>query len=156
MRPAGIRGDVASDLGLLAGTGVGREQEAVLAGEPTDVCGRHPRLDPHPPQQRLDRPHAGETLEPEHDSPVERDGAAREARPAAARDQRDIVLVAPRQCPRDLVGRRRQDDRVRATPDSAALGLVAEIGRDPVDEDALAREDRAEIALERRRRHVSF
>jgi hypothetical protein len=73
----------------------------------------HARLDLDPPKQRLERPHVVEAPEPEDDPAVERDGPARVPRSAAARDQRDVVLVAPRERPSDLLRRGRKDDRVR-------------------------------------------
>ena len=103
MRAARVGGDVAADLRLLGRTGVGREEQAVLAREPAHVGGRHPGLDLHPPEQRVDRADPAQPLERE-DDPAERDRAAREAGAAAARRDRDVVLVAPGDDLRDLLG----------------------------------------------------
>ena len=52
-----------------------------------------------------------EPVEREHDPSV-RDGARRRARPAAARDDRHLPLVAPREHRGHLLGRSREDDRI--------------------------------------------
>ena len=73
---------------------------------------------------------------------------------APARDERNLVLVAPGEDARDLVGAPRADDGIGPAVKAPPLGLVAEIRGRSVENDALARKDRAEIALERSRSHV--
>ena len=103
MRPAGVRGDVAADLRLLGRARVGREQQAALAREPPDVAGRHARLDVHPPEQRLERAHARQPLEGEHDPAAERDGPAGQPVPPPRGTIGDAALVAPGQHRGDLL-----------------------------------------------------
>jgi len=83
----------------------------------------------------------GQPLEPEHDAPVERDGAPGIAGAAAAGDERNVVLVAPGEDARDLVGARGKDDGVGPAAETAPLGLIAQVRRRPFQNDALARED---------------
>src|SRR5919202_1441488 len=79
------------------------------------ACGRaHPRFDFDSPDERLERAHAVEPLQREHDTPVERHGAARIAGAAATRHDGNVVGVAPRDDLRDLLRRPRQRDGVRA------------------------------------------
>ena len=80
-------------------------------------------LDLDAPEERLERAHVNKALEREHDSSVDRHGAAREARPASARHNRDVVVVAPCDGSGDLGGRSRQCDCVGAAGQPAAFGL---------------------------------
>ena len=92
-------------------------------------------------------------LEPEHDA-AERDGAAREAGAAAARRDRDVVLVAPGDDLGDLVGGPRQHDRVRVPAQAARLGRVREVGRGHAVEHEGVAEAGAQLLRRRRGRHA--
>ena len=120
VRPAGVARDVAADLADLGGAGIGREAEAVLAREPLDVAGRDTCLDVDAPEQRVELADAVQPLEADHDAAGDRDRTACEAGAAAARRQRDVVLVAPAHHSRDLVDGRREHDRVGGSLDAAA------------------------------------
>ena len=127
VRPAGVARDVAADLADLGGARVGREAEAVLAREPLDVAGRDTCLDVDAPQQRVELPHPVEPFEADHDTAGDRDRTACEPGAAAARRQRDVVLVTPAHHRRDFVDGRREHDGIRGSLDAAAhqVGEVA-------------------------------
>ena len=150
VRPARVGGDVAADLRLLGGTGVGREEEAVLAREPAHVRGRDARLGLHPPDERVERADPPHALEAEDDA-AERDRAAREAGAAAAGRDRDALLVAPGDHLRDLLGVPREHDRVGVPAEAARLGRVGEVGRRHALRDDLRAEAVAECPLDRGR-----
>src|SRR5207237_486040 len=94
-RPARPRGPITGG-GLLAGARVRREDESVLAREPAQLPRRDAALDRDTPEERVERAHPAHPLEREHHT-AEGHGAAGEAGPASARDDRDVVLVAPRE-----------------------------------------------------------
>ena len=150
VRAARVGGDVAADLRLLGGTGVGREEEAVLAREPAHVGGRDARLGLHPPDERVERADPPHALEAEDDA-AERDRAAREAGAAAAGRDRDALLVAPGDHLRDLLGVPREHDRVGVPAEAARLGRVGEVGRRHALRDDLRAEAVAECPLDRGR-----
>ena len=112
VRPGGVRRDVAADLRLLSGARVGGEHQPAVARERVHGRRLHARLDMHPPEQRVELPHPVEPVEREHDPAVERHRARRNTRPAAARRDRHVVLVAPCDDGRDLVRARREHDGV--------------------------------------------
>ena len=103
VRPAGVGGDVAADLRLLGGAGIGRKQQPVLARAAPQVSGDHARLDRAAPQPGIEMSDFFQALEAQDDAAIERDGAAGEAGAAAAGDDRDVVVVAPGDGPRDLL-----------------------------------------------------
>ena len=138
MRAARVRGDVAADLRLLGGAGIGREEEPVLAGEAAHVRRRDAGFDFHPPEQRIDRADAAQPLEPEDDA-AERHRAAREAGAAATGRDRGVVLVAPGDHLRDLGRGAGEHDGVGAAAEPAGLGRILEVLRwDAVEHQLLA------------------
>ena len=148
MGPAGVRRDVATDLRLLGGARVGREEESVLASEPVDGGGADPGLDVDAPQQGVERSHRRHPLQAEDDSTADRDGAAREPGAAAAGHDRHVVRVAPGHHARDLVARPRQRDGIGMSVDPAAIRVVGQVARRLAAEDRIS-EQRAELPHER-------
>jgi hypothetical protein len=122
-----VRSNVAADLRLLGGTGIGREQDPAFANDSPELRRAQAGLDLDAPEERLERAHLNKALEREHDSSVDRHGTAREARPASARHNRDVVVVAPCDGSRDLGGRSRQRDCVGSTLHSATFGCVRQV-----------------------------
>jgi hypothetical protein len=59
VRAAGVRRDVAADLRLLGGAGIGREQQAALARDAPQRPRGDPGLDLDPPELRLERADPG-------------------------------------------------------------------------------------------------
>ena len=127
VRAAGVAGDVAADLGDLGRARVGREAQAALACESLDVAGGDARFDVHAPEQGVVLANLVQSLEAEHDAALDRDRAAGQPGAAAARGQRDVVLVAPPHDRRDLVGRVGKHDRVGGALHAAAhqIGEIA-------------------------------
>src|SRR5207249_3015981 len=56
MRTARVGGEIAADLRLLGRSRVGWKEQAALAHDAAKLGGAEPRLDPDPPQQRVERP----------------------------------------------------------------------------------------------------
>ena len=106
------------------GAGVDREPEPVRAGRRLELRARHARLDGRGQvvgPQRDDRVHARQV---EADPAVERDHVALEARARAERHDGHAGAVRVREHGRDLGGRLREDDDVRAV-----RRVIREIGR---------------------------
>ena len=76
------------------------------------AAGRHAGLDVDPPELGLERADPVEPVEREHDAAVRAPRPPRAPGPAAARDDRHVALVAPREHGGDLLGAPRQHDRV--------------------------------------------
>ena len=150
MRPAGVGGDIAAELGLLGRAGIGREEQPVLPGAAAEVGGHHTGLDCGAPKLGVEVPGLAQSFEAEHDPAVERDGSAGEPGAATARDDRDVVLVAPAHGPRDRVRVGGQRDRVRPAAEIAALGGVAQVDARVAGPDRFGSEQRGQIALEGR------
>src|SRR4029453_13729126 len=84
------------------------------------------------------------------DLAAQRDAPARESRAPAARDHRDIVLVAPGEHPRPLILPARPTDRPRLPPGALVLrGVVQILPSRPFDQRP-RRADRAQPTLDRR------
>jgi hypothetical protein len=154
VRPAGIRGDVSADLRLLGGAGIRGEDETVLARQPSHVRSRHACLHADPPQERIEGADPRHALESKHDAAVDWNRAAGKAGAAAAGNERNLVLVTPGEHAFDLVRAAGKDDGVCSAVETAHFGLVAEVRRPPFENDALARKNRGEVALERGRSHL--
>ena len=149
VRAARVRRDVAADLRLLGGAGVGREEQPALPGETAHARRRHAGVDVGAPEERLEGADAVQPFQREHDA-AQRHGAAGVARPASPRHDRDVALVAPRDDLGDLLGRARERDGVGMPAEAAALGLVDEIaGRDALRH-RVGAEQRAQLARDRR------
>ena len=131
VRPAGVGRDVAAELRLLGGAGIGRVVEAVLAREPLHLVRRDAALDLAAPLERLERPDRPQPGEGD-DDPAVGNGAARVAAAAAARGQGHVVLVAPRERADDVVGRPREHDGVGAAAQAAGLRRVEQVRRDGI------------------------
>jgi hypothetical protein len=65
--PPGVRGDVAADERRLGRARVRRVQQPVLERQARDVGRPHAGLDLHAPQQRVERAHAPQPVQREHD-----------------------------------------------------------------------------------------
>ena len=154
MGAACVGRNVPADLGLLGGSGIGREEEAVLAGEPSHGGRPHPGLDAHAPEKRLEGSDPVEAFERENDATVQRNGAGREARSPTTGHDGKVVCVAPAQDGRDLLGRLGQRNGVRAPAEPAPLGLVAQVRRRVAWEDAVRAEQALELSVKRARRHL--
>ena len=87
----------------------------------------------HPPEERIELPHAVQALEAEDNAPLDGDRAARQPGAAAANRQRRVRLVAPAHDRRDLLGGRREHDRVRR-PDHSAPHEIGEVATLRLDE----------------------
>ena len=143
VRPGGVGRDVAADLRLLGCARVGSEHQPVVARERLDVPGLDACLDVHPPEQRVEPAHAGEPVECEDDPAVERHAPAGRSGAAAARRDRHVVLVAPGDDGRDLVGARRQHDCLGVAREARDVRrVVARLGQD-----GLVAHDRAQLSL---------
>ncbi len=131
VRPAGVGRDVAADLRLLGGAGVGREVEPVLAREALHVARGHAGLGVDPPQRGLQFADRAQALQRAHHPAVERHRSTREAGAAAARDQRDVALVAERHHGGHLGGAAGAHDEVGAAVQATAAGGVVVVRREP-------------------------
>jgi hypothetical protein len=93
---------------------------------------------------RLDGANLPEAFEPENDASFYGDGAARESGAAAARDDRDAVLVAPRYRVGDLLGGFRQDHRLGAAANPSGLRRIDQVVRRHVWKHTLGAEERGQ------------
>ena len=149
MRAASVGGDVAAQLGLLGGAGVGWIEEPVLAGAPANVGGDGAGFNRRAPQAGIEVADLGQPLEAEHDPAVERDGAAGEPGATPARDDRHVVLVAPGDGFGDLLRVSRERDRVGPAAQVSALRGVTQVSAGVARQDAVGSEERRELALDR-------
>ncbi len=94
MRPAGVHGDVAGDGAGELARRIGGVEEAVDRGGVGDGDVGDARLDAGDAIGLVDVQHAGHAGDAEHDGVFERQGAAAERRPGAARHHLDLVVVA--------------------------------------------------------------
>ncbi len=147
MRAAGVCGDVPTELGLLGGARVGRVEEAGLAGPAAEVGGDRARLDRGAPHAWIEVSDFFQVLEAQDHAAIERNGSAGEPGPAAPRDDRDVVLVAPGHCLGDIVGILREGDRVRFAAQVAALGGVAQVLARSAGKHRALPEERSQVAF---------
>ena len=150
VRAAGVGGDVAADLRLLGCARIRREEQPVLARQALHVARADAGLGEHAPQRRLELADAAQPLQRAHDSALSGHGAAEQARAAATRHDRHVVLVAPRDHLRDLLCAAWQHHGVRAPLDAPAVGAVVVVRRLRRGlEHVLGADQLAELAVDR-------
>ena len=111
----GVRADHPAERAVLVCGRIGPERESVFLGALTEPVEHHARLHAREPALRVDVEDAVEVLgEVEHDRDVDR--LAREARAAAARHDRRLVLAAGADRGDDVLRRTRKDDADRQLP----------------------------------------
>ena len=94
VRAAGVEGDVAADRADRLARRVGRVEQAVRGGGARDVRVDHARLDDRDALVGVEPQDPVEPVEADHDAALDRQRAARQARAAAARHERDALAVA--------------------------------------------------------------
>jgi hypothetical protein len=130
VRPARVRRDVAADQRRLGRARVRRVEQPVLERQARDVGRPYAGLDLHAPQQRVERAHAPQPVQAEHDGVGGlRHRPARVPRPTAARHDRHAALVAPGHDRGDLLGVARPYDAGRRAAHARGRTGVLELGR---------------------------
>ena len=148
MRTAGVRRDIAADLRLVGGAGIGRKEEAVLADDAPEIRRSYTGLDLDPPKQGIERAHVRHSLEGNDDAALDRHGAPRVTRAAASRHDRDPSLVAPRHRGRDLLLPAREANGISVPMQPACLRLVGEVRGGRPRQDGVIAQQPPQIALD--------
>ena len=97
----------------------------MTAREALDVARRDAGLDLHPPAQRVEAADALQPFQREHQPTADRDGPARETRPAPTRNDGHPMPEAGRDDVRDLLRTAGADDRVGQRLQPTTLRRVA-------------------------------